>query len=190
MVVLAVPWYHNNWRFVPSHEAKFMQKLIRQKKLEKLTSLISLSGILMMFCKLIIQPWESQKCKLCNYCQIEVHIHIFMSWTYLSHDLSPDLWLSRVIRRVLLVEQELLPLPEHQSSPPVFSWVRVTQSLVVCVCFVYRCLSFWPLCCLFFDIWILITTLVSSLHKWRNKGWYKMGSIGLKVSVVWVHYHM
>ena len=143
MVVLAVPWYHNNWWFVlwPSHEAKFMQKLIRQKKLEKLTSLISLSGILMMFCKLIIQPWESQKCKLCNYCQIEVHIHIFMSWTYLSHDLSPDLWLSRVIRRVLLVEQELLTLPEHLSSRSVFNGVRVTQSLVLCVCFVYRCLS-------------------------------------------------
>ena len=28
------------------------------------------------------------------------------------------------------------------SSPPVFSGVRVTQSLVLCVCFVDRCLSF------------------------------------------------
>jgi hypothetical protein len=28
------------------------------------------------------------------------------------------------------------------SSPPVFSWVRVTRSLVLCVCFVDRCLSF------------------------------------------------
>ena len=34
----------------------------------------------------------------------------------------------------------------------VFSGVRVTRSLVLCVCFVDRCLSFffWPLCCLFF----------------------------------------
>jgi hypothetical protein len=47
---------------------------------------------------------------------------------------------------------------------PVFSGVRVTQSLVLCVCFVDRCLFFffWPLCCLFFDLQILITPLVSS----------------------------
>ena len=34
-----------------------------------------------------------------------------------------------------LVEQELLTLPEHLSSPPVFSGVRVTRSLVFCVVF-------------------------------------------------------
>ena len=40
---------------------------------------------------------------------------------------------------------------------------RVTRSLVLYVCFVDRCLSFWPLRCLFFlDIRILITPLVSS----------------------------
>ena len=43
-----------------------------------------------------------------------------------------------------LVEQELLNLPEHLSLPPVFSGVRVTRSLVLCVCFVDRCLSFCP----------------------------------------------
>jgi hypothetical protein len=31
-------------------------------------------------------------------------------------------------KRVSLVEQQLLTLPEHQSSPQVFSGVRVTQS--------------------------------------------------------------
>jgi len=30
------------------------------------------------------------------------------------------------------------------SSPPVFSGIRVTQSLVLCVCFVDRCLPFRP----------------------------------------------
>ena len=40
------------------------------------------------------------------------------------------------------MEQELLTLPEHLSSPPVFSGVRVTQSLVLYVCFVDRCLFF------------------------------------------------
>ena len=77
-------------------------------------------------------------------------------------------FVTRLTRRVPLVEQELLTLPEHLSSFPVFSGVRVTRSLVLYVCFVDRCLSFctfsfWPLCCLFFfDIRILITPLVSS----------------------------
>ena len=50
--------------------------------------------------------------------------------------------LTRLTRWVSLVEQELLTLPEHPSSPPVFSRVRVTRSLVLYVCFVDRCLSF------------------------------------------------
>ena len=41
--------------------------------------------------------------------------------------------------------QELPTIPEHLNSPPVFSGVRVTRSLALCVCFVDRCLSF----CLF-----------------------------------------
>jgi hypothetical protein len=70
-------------------------------------------------------------------------------------------------RQIPLVEQKLLILPEHLSSPRVFSGVRVTRSLALCVCFVKRCLSFclfffWPLYCLFFDIRVLITLLVSS----------------------------
>ena len=50
-------------------------------------------------------------------------------------------------------------------SPPVFSEVRVIRSLVLFVCFVDRCLSFffWQLCFLFFfDIRILIAPSVSS----------------------------
>jgi hypothetical protein len=48
----------------------------------------------------------------------------------------------RLTRRVSLVSQELLSLPEHLSSPPVINGVRVTRSLVLYVCFVDRCLSF------------------------------------------------
>ena len=40
------------------------------------------------------------------------------------------------------VEQELLTLPEHLSSYPIFSGVRVTRPLVLYVSFVDRCLSF------------------------------------------------
>jgi len=67
-------------------------------------------------------------------------------------------------RWVSLVEQELPTLQDQQSSPPVFSGVRITQSLVL---FVVYCRSlsffFWSLCCLsFFNLRILISPLVSS----------------------------
>ena len=80
----------------------------------------------------------------------------------------PHSWLitwcvTRLTRRLPLVEQQLLTLPRHMSSPPVFRGARVTRSLVLCVCFVLFYFFFWPLCCLFFfDIRILITPLVSS----------------------------
>jgi hypothetical protein len=67
-----------------------------------------------------------------------------------SHSWFITGFITRLTRRVPLVEQELLTLPEYLSSPPVLTGVRVTRFLVLCVCFVNRCLSFWPLCCLFF----------------------------------------
>ena len=76
--------------------------------------------------------------------------------------------MTRVTRRMSLVEQELPTLPEHLSSPPIFSGVRVTRSLVLYVCFVWSLFVllyffFWPLCYLFFfDIRTLIAPLVSS----------------------------
>ena len=66
----------------------------------------------------------------------------------------------------------LLIFPEHLSSPPVFSGVCVTRSLVLCVCFVDRCLSFffWPLCCFSFDLRILIThSVFFYIHKEKTK---------------------
>ena len=42
----------------------------------------------------------------------------------------------------ILYRKQLPTLPEHLSSLPVFSGVRVTRSLVLCVCFVDRRLSF------------------------------------------------
>ena len=78
----------------------------------------------------------------------------------------------KVARRVPLVEQELLTLPDHLRSSPVFSEVRVTRSLVLCVCFVGR-LSFCTflfghcvVCSSTYEFWlplwylqILLTTL-------------------------------
>ena len=75
-------------------------------------------------------------------------------------------FVTRLTRRVPLVEQELLTLPEHLSSHPVFSGViRVTRSLVLCVMF---CRSLFVLLYFFFqalyylsffDLQILVTSL-------------------------------
>ena len=51
-------------------------------------------------------------------------------------------FVTRLTRRESLMEQELPTLPEHLSSSPDFSRVRITRSLVVYVCFVDRCLFF------------------------------------------------
>ena len=75
-------------------------------------------------------------------------------------------FVTRITRRVALVEKELFTFPEHLSSPSVFSAVRVTRSLVLCVCFVDRCLSFCTFsfchCVRQHNIRILITLFVSS----------------------------
>jgi hypothetical protein len=42
-------------------------------------------------------------------------------------------WVESIRRRVSLVEQELLTLPEHLSSPPVLNGVHVFRALVLCV---------------------------------------------------------
>ena len=41
------------------------------------------------------------------------------------------------------MEQELLILPKQLRLPSVFSWDRVSGSLVLCVSLVDRCLSFY-----------------------------------------------
>jgi hypothetical protein len=90
-------------------------------------------------------------------------------------------------RRVPLVEQEPPTLPEHLSSSPVFSWVRVTRSLDMCMfcrsLFVLLYLFFfWSLCCqFFFDIQILIAPLVSSKRYKRTNNDLQNIHIKLKI---------
>ena len=84
----------------------------------------------------------------------------------------PHSWLiagfeTRLTRRVPLVEQELLNLPEHLSSLSVlvgFLLLDLYFRYMFCrSLFVLLYFFFWPLRCLFFfDIRILITPLVSS----------------------------
>jgi hypothetical protein len=51
-------------------------------------------------------------------------------------------FVTRLTRRVSLVEQELPTRPEHLSSPSVISGVCINRSLIFYVFFVDRCLSF------------------------------------------------
>ena len=68
----------------------------------------------------------------------------------------------------------------HSGAPefnPGFNGVRVIRSLVLCVCFVDRCLSFvyflWPFCCLSrLDLRILITPLISSSSSYVHEQLY------------------
>jgi hypothetical protein len=63
-------------------------------------------------------------------------------WISSPHSRLITGFVTRLTRRVSLVEQEPFTLPGHLRSPPVFSGVRVARSLVLCVCFVYRFLCF------------------------------------------------
>ena len=67
---------------------------------------------------------------------------------------------------MLHVEQELLTLSEHLSSPPVFSGVRVAGSLVFCVVFYRLLLALFlsPLDCLSF-IWLPFCYLQTLLRQ-------------------------
>jgi hypothetical protein len=66
----------------------------------------------------------------------------------------------------LSLEQEIFTLPEPMSSPSVLCGVRVARSLVFCVIicrslFALMFFFIWQLCCLFFDLRLLIDPLVS-----------------------------
>jgi hypothetical protein len=80
--------------------------------------------------------------------------------------------MTRLTQRVTLVEQELLTLPEHLSSPSGFYWGSCYSIFIVlCVCFGDRSLSFsfCPLYCLsFFALRIRITPLVCSNSSYVN----------------------
>ena len=78
--------------------------------------------------------------------------------------------MSRVTRPVSLVEQELITLPEHLSSPSVIGWgsrCSIFSFLRMCCKSLFVLLYFflWPLCCLsFYYLRVLTTPLVSYCH--------------------------
>jgi hypothetical protein len=94
--------------------------------------------------------------------------HGYVSFVIITTSSFPHSWLitgfvTKVTRMMPHVEQELLILPGHMNSPPVFS---VARSSVFFVMFCRCCLPFffWSLYCLSFYLWLLITPLVSCGH--------------------------
>jgi len=88
-------------------------------------------------------PWLGWP--LWNICVTNDHGYVLLvvnTSRFFPHSRLITGFVTRLTRRVTIVEQELLTLPEHMSSPAVFSGVRVTRSLTLYVCFVDRCLSF------------------------------------------------
>ena len=71
---------------------------------------------------------------------------LWLGWPLWNVSFSPSRlitgFVTRLTQRGPLVDKELLNLPEHLGSSPVFSGARFTRSVVVYVCFVVRCLSF------------------------------------------------
>jgi hypothetical protein len=88
---------------------------------------------------------------------------------------------------VSLVEQELLTLPEHMSSPPVFSGFRVTRSLVLYVCFVDR---YWSFCTFSFGHYFVCSSSINGL---RLPLWYLqtllVKFIFIILNIIFVCYH-
>jgi cytochrome bd-type quinol oxidase subunit 1 len=108
-----------------------------------------------------LKSWVSAQ-KVRDTCNIEVSVtndhryvlFVIITIWFLAHSWFITGFITRVTGRMPHVEQELLALPEHMSSSPVFSGVCVARSS-----FVDLCLSFWPLYCLFFNLRLLITSL-------------------------------
>ena len=71
--------------------------------------------------------------------------------------------LNHYIKGKSVNDSMLLILPELLSSLPVLSGVRVTRSLVICVCFVDHCLSFFFCHCV---------VCLSAIYGFRLPLWY------------------
>ena len=85
----------------------------------------------------------------------------------LAATLDGQLFVTKVTRRVLLMEQEFLSHPKHPRWPPMLSGVCVARSLVFCVVFcrsliVLLSFFFLPLYYLFFFYLRVFVSLVSS----------------------------
>ena len=74
-----------------------------------------------------------------------------------------------------LVEQKLITIPEHPTSSPIFSGVRVSQSLVVCVVSCRSLFVLLPFCRFYFGHCIVCPSIygfwispLSSIREWQT----------------------
>jgi hypothetical protein len=94
-----------------------------------------------------------------------VPLVVSTSWSF-THSWLVTGFVTRVARRMPLLEQELLTIPEHLCSPLVFSGFCVSRSVFLCVLccrslFVLLSFFVWSLLCQSFDLRVLIISLVS-----------------------------
>jgi hypothetical protein len=113
-----------------------------------------------------------------------------MTWLVVTEYLCLNSWIvhgfvTRVTRRVSLVEQELPTLPDHLSLPQGFSGVDVARSLVFCVMF---CRSSFVLLSFFF--WLLCYSVVCQtsvygfwLQLWHLQTFLQRNSIEMMLNL-------
>jgi hypothetical protein len=102
---------------------------------------------------------------------------LYINWINKSFNLEYTIHIPRVTRRVPLVEQGTAYTSEHLNSSRYLVGVRVTRSLVLYVLFCRSCVPlsflFLPLNWLsFFDLRIMITSVVSSNSSWIHNSHY------------------
>jgi hypothetical protein len=98
----------------------------------------------------------------------------------------PHSWLitgfvTRLTRRMPLMEQKLPTLPEHLSSPQILSRVCVIRSLVLYVCFVDRC---FPFCTFYFGHCVVC----SSIYGFWIPLWYLQTLLTQMIIYIWEFY--
>ena len=118
---------------------------------------------------------------LCHLHISQTNEHGFVPFFIITILSFPHSWfilgfVTRVTRRVALVEQELFTLPEYLSSPAVISRGHVAQSLVFSVVFcrslcVPLWFLFWLLYFLSSGLRLLITSLVTRRTDTKQRGW-------------------
>ena len=99
---------------------------------------------------------------------------IFFHWNQRTISSFMTRFVTRLIRQVPLVEQELLTFSEHLSSPPVFSGVHVTRSLVLYVMF---CRSLFVLLSFF------LLAIMLSIFLWFTDSNYPFGILDLQILI-------
>jgi hypothetical protein len=136
---LHVLWHYIDWLFVVKRQLRGISIIFIMKRYERGMANIAILKTLVRSLVLdLISTWKDTS-----------YHHGYVAPVVKTSRSFPHSWLitgfvTRLTLRLSLLEQELLTLPEYMSSPMVFNVVSVTRSLVLCVCYVDRCLSFCP----------------------------------------------